>query len=186
MAISQFELKSMLVEMRMRKAGKVGQKANTPAKPASYANDFERALYEKPAFKELYDRYRQMSNTNAMNLATEHLMNPRQAKERYGGTAKYDEVIREIEQAMNAKVEQVVRSGKLLFSGFPSNMGEAAVKMTLEGFGTLVDFSCEESDDGMSLTGRVEFEDAETAKAAIDKYDGVDMGLGTTLELQAL
>ena len=30
------------------------------------------------------------------------------------------------------------------------------------------------------------YEDVASAKAAIDKYDGVDMGLGTTLELQAL
>ena len=58
--------------------------------------------------------------------------------------------------------------------------------MTLETFGTLSDFSCEPSDDGMTLTGRAEYEEVDAAKAAIDKYDGVDMGLGTTLELQAL
>ena len=73
-----------------------------------------------------------------------------------------------------------------MFSGFPSNMGEAGIRVTLEGFGSIVDFSCEESDDGLTLTGRVEFEEVGQAKAAIEKYDGMDMGLGTTLELQAL
>ena len=74
----------------------------------------------------------------------------------------------------------------LLTTGFPSNMGENGVKMTLAVFGEVVDFTAEESDDGMSMGGRVTYEDVAAAKAAIDKYDGVDMGLGTTLELQAL
>ena len=65
-------------------------------------------------------------------------------------------------------------------------MGENGVKMTLAVFGDVVDFTAEESDDGMSMGGRVTYEDVASAKAAIDKYDGVDMGLGTTLELQAL
>lgn len=34
--------------------------------------------------------------------------------------------------------------------------------------------------------GRVEFETIDSAKAAIDKYDGVDMGLGNVLKLEAL
>ena len=40
--------------------------------------------------------------------------------------------------------------------------------------------------DGITAKGIAEFEDAATAKACIDKYDGVDMGLGTTLEFKAL
>lgn len=172
--------------MRLRKAGKMGASTGAPKKPTSFSNDFERALYEKPAFKALYERFKNARLQNEINLCIEYMNNPRNAKERYGGTPKYDETVAEIEAALSAKVEQVVRSGKLLFSGFPSNMGEAAVKMTLESFGVLKDFSCEESDDGMSLTGRVEYEEASMAKAAIEKYDGVDMGLGTTLELQAL
>ena len=67
-----------------------------------------------------------MSNTNAMNLCTEHLLNPRLAKERYGGTPLYEETLAKIEEALNAKVEQQVTSGKLYFAGFPSNMGKVA------------------------------------------------------------
>ena len=33
-------------------------------------------------------------------------------------------MVAEIEEALNAKVEQVVTSPKLIFSGFPANMGE--------------------------------------------------------------
>ena len=36
------------------------------------------------------------------------------------------------------------------------------------------------------LSIQITYENVAEAKAAIDKYDGVDMGLGTTLELQAL
>jgi len=119
-------------------------------------------------------------------LIVEYFNNPKLAKTRYAGTEMYDKVIEEIQEALNAKVEQVVTSGRLYYSGFPLNMGEGNVKISLESFGPLKDFSCEESDDGMSLCGRAEFEDAKTAKAAIDKYDGTDMGMGTTLELKAL
>ena len=41
-----------------------------------------------------------------------------------------------------------------------------------------------EADDGLTCGGTVEYEDVDTAKAAIDKYDGMDMGLGTTLTLE--
>lgn len=184
--MNDFELRTMLVELRMRKKGKMGAKKAAPPKPASYANDFERAIFEKPAFKALVDEYRKTSNINALNLATEYLINPRQAKERYGGTDTYEKTLAEIEEALNARVVQEVKSAKLYFAGFPSNMGEGAIKMTLGTFGELIDFSCEESDDGMTMTGRAEYGDIAAAKAAIDKYDGVDMGLGTTLELQSL
>jgi len=185
--MNDMDVRLMLVEMRLRKAGKLGsQKKKAAPRPKSFANDFEKALFEKPAFKELYEKYQKLRNTNALNLAAEYLNNPRQAKERYGGTPYYESTLAEIDEALNAKVEQVVKSPRLLFSGFPANMGEAGVRMTLQTFGPLADLSIEESDDGLTLSGRAEFEEIDAAKAAIEKYDGVDMGLGTTLELQAL
>lgn len=183
--MNDFDMRSMLVEMRLMQMGK-GKSKKAAEKPTSFGSEFERALYEKPAFKALYTRFQDARLQNEINLCIEHLNDPRRAKERYGGTAKYQETIEAIEEALNAKVEQVVKSGKLMFSGFPANMGEANIKITLEGFGTVTDFSCEESDDGMTLTGRVEYSTPDEAKAAIDKYDGMDMGLGTTLELTAL
>ena len=121
-----------------------------------------------------------------MNLATEHLVNPRRAKERYGGTAKYDETIAAIEAALNAKVEVVVSSGLIAYAGFPANMGESGVRMTLEAFGPLKSFEWEASDDGITSAGQAEFEEVAAAKAAVDKYDGMDMGLGTALSFEAL
>merc|ERR1711871_892337 len=176
----------MLVEVRLRKAGKVGTKKAAPKKAPEGASDFEKALYEKPAFKELYETWQQSRNTNAMNLATEYLTNPRRAKERYGGTAKCDETVAAIEEALNAKIEQVVTSGKIAFTGFPANMGEGSVRMTLEAFGALVSFEYEANDDGMTSSGQAEFEEASIAKACIDKYGGMDMGLGTKLAFEAL
>merc|ERR1719161_1671222 len=180
--MNDFDLRSMLVELRLMKAGK-GASAKPKKKPTSYANDFERALYEKPAFKELFEEYQKLRQQNEINLCMEHLINPKKAKELYGGNARYAETIAKIEEALNAKVEQKVVSGKIAFAGFPANMGEAGVKMTLEAFGPVSDFACES--DGMSMSGKAEFADAETAKSAIDKYDGVDMGLGVKLAITA-
>lgn len=184
--MNDMDMRMMLVELRLRKAGKLGEtKAAAPKKPPPNANAFEVALYEKPAFKELYEKYKSTRDTNSANLCTEYLLDKKRAKDRYGGTANYETTVAEIEEALNAKVVQEVTSPRLTFSGFPANMGEAGVRMTLATFGELVDLTVEESDDGLTCSGRAEFETIESAKAAIDKYDGVDMGLGTKLELQA-
>jgi hypothetical protein len=50
---------------------------------------------------------------------------------------------------------QVV-SGRLQYSGFPSSMGKAAIKMTLSAFGEVVSVSVEEADDGLSVYGKAE------------------------------
>lgn len=185
--MNDFEMRSMLVEARLMKSGKLGGAKKAPApKPKSFGSEFERLLYEKPAFKALYERMKNARMQNEINLCIEYVNNKARAKLRYSGNAKYEQTVAEIEEALAAKVEQVVTSGRIYFGGFPGNMGEAGVKMTLEAFGALKDLSCEMSDDGLSLTGNAEFEEVDAAKAAIDKYDGVDMGLGTTLELQAL
>jgi len=185
--MNDMDMRMMLVEVRMRKAGKIGTSKAAPKKAPPNANDFEKALYEKPAFKVLYEGWQQSQNTNAVNLATEHLMNPRRAKERYQGTAKFDETIAAINEALNAKVEQVVTSGLVAYSGFPANMGEPGVRMTLEAFGAVSSFTFDANDDGLTCSGQVEFEDgAGAAKACIDKYDGMDMGLGTKLAFEAL
>jgi hypothetical protein len=181
--MNDMDMRMMLVEMRLRKTGKIGNQPSKPKKAPAGANPFEVALCEKPGFRALYEGWQQTRNTNAMNLATEHLVNPRRAKERYGGTAKYDETIAQIDEALNARIVQEVTSGRVTYSGFPANMGEAGVKMTLGAFGELKEFTFEANDDGLTCSGKVEFEDADVAKAAIDKYDGMDMGLGTTLEL---
>ena len=81
-------------------------------------------------------------------------------------------------------VVKEVKGGALSYAGFPANMGEAGVRMTLAAFGDLKDFTWAEADDGLTCGGTVEYEDVDTAKAAIDKYDGMDMGLGTTLTLE--
>ena len=47
------DMRMMLVEMRMRKAGTYGGAAarKKPERPASFASEFERVMFEKPAFK---------------------------------------------------------------------------------------------------------------------------------------
>jgi hypothetical protein len=185
-AMNEMDVRLMLVEMRMRQKGTMPGAEAKPAqkKPAKFANDYEKALWEKPAFKALIENYQGRRDTNSMNLATEYLNNPVRARELYGRTDVYESTVKAIEEALNARFEQKVRSGRISFAGFPAAMGEPAVRMTLEPFGEIV--SLEVSDDGITCFGQAEFKTVDSAKAAIEKYDGVDMGLGTLLEITAL
>lgn len=184
-AMSAMDMKMMLVELRLIKAGKAGGSKKTQTqkqKPSSYANAFEEALWEKPAFKELYESWQKSRNTNSLNLATEYLIDKELAATRYAGTDYYAKTLEQVEAALNAKVE--LTSPKISYSGFPSSMGEMGIKMALAAFGELVDFSVQESEDGRTCYGTAEWDDIENAKSAIDKYDGMDMGVGECLELQ--
>jgi hypothetical protein len=182
--MNEMDLKLMLVELRMRLAGKMpgqttGQKKT---KPTKYSSKFEEAVWEKPKFGELYDDLKAKGDHNSMNVAAEYLNNPEVASKRYG--KDYKRLIADIESALNAKKE--VTSPTVTFKGFPANMGEAGCKMTLEALGAIVDFECSESDDFPILEGKVTFEDLESAKKAIEQYNGMDMGMGTCLELDSV
>ena len=50
----------------------------------------------------------------------------------------------------------------------------------------LKSFKWEPDDDGISSSGQAEFDEISAAKAAVDKYDGMDMGLGTALSFESL
>eukprot|EP00622_Pseudochattonella_farcimen_P001524 FR736246.1.p1 GENE.FR736246.1~~FR736246.1.p1 ORF type:complete len:195 (+),score=29.23 FR736246.1:80-586(+) len=168
----------------MRMAGTLPTGAGGPEKaekkePGPNASDFEKAMYYKPAFEDLFRSKSDKGDTNAVNVITEYLNSPTMAKERYSKT--YGDLIKEIEKSLNE-----VTSPRVAFSGFPSNMGEAGIKMTLEALGPVVEFSSEESDDGLCLQGKVEFEDVATAELAIEKYDQMDMGLGNKLLMRSL
>jgi len=77
---------------------------------ASYANKYEEALWEKPGFKDLIDNYRNLGEMNSLNYATEYIMDPRNAKIRYGGTKPYEKTVLEVEAALKRKIEQKVRA----------------------------------------------------------------------------
>jgi hypothetical protein len=181
--LNEMDLKLMLVELRMRLAGKMpDQTSQKKEKPASFSTKFEEALWEKPFFKELYDGLKAKGDHNSMNVAAEYLNNPDVATSRYG--KDYKRLLANIEEALNAKKE--VTSPTVTFKGFPANMGEMGCKMTLEALGGIAEFECTESDDFPILEGTVTFEDIETAKAAIEQYNGMDMGMGTALELESV
>mmetsp|Transcript_28967 Transcript_28967/g.43751 ORF Transcript_28967/g.43751 Transcript_28967/m.43751 type:complete len:250 (+) Transcript_28967:125-874(+) len=179
-SMPDMELRLMLVEVRMRMSGKL--KAEKKKKPTSFSSKFQEALYTKPAFEELYNKYSDKGDHNSMNVIAEFANNPDIAEKRYG--KDYRGVIREAKEALTAPPP--VKSPTLEFSGFPANMGEAGCKMTLEAVGTIVDFECSESEELPILTGKVTFEDIETAKKAVEQYNGMDMGMGTELELASV
>lgn len=182
--MNEMDLKLMLVELRMRLAGKMpGQSTGEKKKkPTKYSSKFEEAMWEKPKFGELYDGLKAKGDHNSMNVAAEYLNDPTTAKSRYA--KDYKRLLADIEEALNAKKE--VTSPSITFKGFPANMGEAGCKMTLEALGAIAEFECAESDDFPILEGKVTFEDLESAKKAIDQYNGMDMGMGTCLELESI
>lgn len=177
-AMSEMDVKLMLVEVRLRFSGKLGgeQKKKRPEK---FSSKFEEAMWTKPVFAEYYEELKRKDDHNAMNVVTEYLNNKDIAVQRYG--KDYKAVIRKVEQTLAAPPP--AKSPKLIFSGFPANMGEAACRMTLESLGSIVEFECSQDEDFPVLKGKVTFEDIESARKAVAQYDGMDMGMGTRLEL---
>jgi hypothetical protein len=78
----------------------------------------------------------------------------------------YAPLIKEIDAALSARVEQTVTTPKVTFAGFPANLGEAGVRMTLASVGGVANFEAAVSDDGLSLDGSAEFDDVDTVKIA--------------------
>jgi hypothetical protein len=180
-AMSAMDVKLMLVEVRLRFAGKLGD-SKPKKRPTKFTSKFEEALWTKPAFEEYYTSLKEKDDHNAMNVVKEYLDDRKMAKVRYG--KDYKAVIRQIEAALSAPPP--VKSTTIEFSGFPANMGEAACKMTLESIGVVLEFSCTQDDDFPILKGKVTFEDIESAKKAVAQYDGMNMGMGTTLQLSSV
>ncbi|CAJ1940304.1 unnamed protein product [Cylindrotheca closterium] len=177
-AMNEMEVKLMLVEMRMRLSGKMS--GEEPKKqPTKFSSKLEEALWTKPVFADLYNGFKEKDDHNSMNVIAEYLNDPKMARTRYEKT--YKGLIRKIDKAMTAPPP--VNSPTLQFSGFPANMGEAGCKMTLESLGAIADFECAEDSDFPVLTGKVTFEDIESAKKAVAQYHGMDMGMGTSLQL---
>jgi len=173
------EVKLMLVELRTVMKSGDGGSAAAKTKPSSYASKFEEYMWEKPFFAELYESLKRNSDHNQMNVAAEYCNDPENARQRY--YKAYTKLIDDIDAALIAKPE--VTSPRVKFSGFPANMGDMGLKMTLEALGEVVDMSCSVSDDGLTLIGDVTFGSVDVAKAAIEQYDGMDMGMGDKLQM---
>jgi len=177
--MNEMDIKLMLVELRMRLSGKMPGQEVAKKKPAKFGSKFEEALWTKPMFEELYNEIKAEGDHNRMNVAKEYINDSKMATERYG--KNYKGFLRDLNTALNAPPP--VKSATLTFTGFPANMGEAACKMTLEAVGAIEEFECEESEDFPILTGKVTFDSIETAKKAVEQYNGMDMGMGQSLEL---
>jgi hypothetical protein len=179
--MNDMEVKLMLVEMRLRLAGKLN--GDEPKKrPTTFSSKLEEAIWTKPAFKEFYEELKEKDDHNSMNVISEFLNDPDMAMARYEKT--YKGLLRKCNKALTAPPP--VNSPTLQFSGFPANMGEAGCRMTLESLGAVAEFECEEDSDFPVLKGKVTFEDIESAKAAVAQYHGMDMGMGTSLEMLSL
>ena len=177
-AMNEMDVKLMLVEMRLRMAGKLsGQKPKK--RPDKFSSKFEEAMWTKPAFAEFYEGLKAKGDHNAQNVIAEYVNHKELALQRYG--KGYEALIKQCEEALTAPPP--VKSTTIKFSGFPANMGEQACRMTLESLGAVVEFECEQDEDFPVLKGKVTFEEIDSAKKAVAQYNGMDMGMGTALEL---
>jgi hypothetical protein len=187
--MSDMDLMLMLLEMNVRNTGDTTDDASKKKKkekaPAN-ANAFERALYEKPAFKALYDKWVEEGKGRFEgNCAADYMLDPEGAKGRYADQKElWKRTTEAVDAALNAKEE--LTSPKLSYDGFPTSMGDEGVKATLEAIGEIKDFTCTESSDGMTFSGTVEFGDIAMAQAAMEQYDGMDMGTGDKLDISPL
>jgi hypothetical protein len=159
--MSDMDVKLMLVELRtVMKGGAASGGSTAPADipPSKFGSRFEEYLWTKPVFKALYDELKAQ-----------------------GYYTSYGSFLDDVETALNARAE--ITTPKVKFGGFPANMGEFGLKATLEAVGGIEDIYVAISDDGISLVGEVTFESVEVAKAAIEQYDGMDMGMGDKLRM---
>ena len=178
--MGDMDVKLMLVELRtVMNSGGGGSNSGPETPPTSYGSTFEEYLWTKPFFKDLYEKLKDEGDHNKLNVAAEYCNEPADAKSRY--YAAYTQLIDDIDAALIAKAE--VTSPKISFSGFPANMGAEGLQMTLAACGDIVDMNTDVSDDGITLVGEVTFGDVEIAKAAIEQYDGMDMGMGDALRM---
>lgn len=180
--MNDMELKLMLVEMRLRLAGKLEGDGKPKQRPTTFSSKFEEAMWTKPAFAEFYGELKKRDDHNSMNVVSEYLNTPDVAKMRYASS--YGKLIADCEAALRAPPP--VKSPTIVFSGFPANMGEGALKMTLAALGPIVEMECVQDDDFPVLKGKVTFEDIESAKKAVEQYNGMDMGMGTLLEMSSV
>ena len=180
--MNDMEVKLMLVEMRLRLSGKLEGGSQAKQRPAKFSSKFEEAIWTKPAFAEFYDILKKKGDHNSMNVVSEFVNDPDMAKQRYA--TSYAALLRQTVTALNAPPP--VKTPTLQFSGFPANMGEAGCKMTLESIGPITAFECTEDEDFPILKGKVTFENIEAAKKAVAQYNGMDMGMGTSLELASV
>ena len=177
--MNEMDIRLYLVELRMRMSGKAPGQNEKKKKTSGFSSKFEEMLNTNDAFEELYNDLKEEGDYNSMNVASEYINDKEEASTRYGND--YKALIRKIEAAVNKPVE--ITSPKIKFSGFPANMGGDACRMTLEAIGAIAVFSVTECEDFPVLEGTAEFEDIETAKKAIEQYNGMDMGMGSKIEV---
>lgn len=210
--MNEMEVKLMLVEMRLRLSGKLGGKTKKE-RPAKFSSKLEEFLWTKPAFEQFYSGLKAKGDNNALNVVTEYIQNPDVALQRYG--KDYKGLIRKTEEALNApppvnsptltfsgcklskenalflsmldeSLSHILCLRFLCFNAVPANMGEQGCLMTLQSLGAIEAFECVVDDDFPILRGTVTFEDIESAKKAVAQYNGMDMGMGTRLELASV
>eukprot|EP00466_Bigelowiella_natans_P000256 jgi/Bigna1/84862/estExt_fgenesh1_pg.C_10229 len=147
---------------------------------------WEKWRYERPKLLDLAKFYTDNYRTERLNILREYCENPSDARERYGKSEEYVEMMDMIQKIMDTPPKL---SNKVKFAGFPSMLDEETVKGTFADFGTVVSLEyipAPEDDEAVGVSGVVEFENPEIGQKAIEQWNGVDMGMGVQLTLTAI
>ena len=102
--MNEMDVRLMLVECRLRASGRMpGKEKKKEPKKTSFINDFERALYEKPAFKALYEKSKQ--NTDYLNIMAEYMI----YRDRYASSTNAETLVR-IPQQLSSHSSMILTS----------------------------------------------------------------------------
>jgi len=157
-----------------------------PEKPQKVegATGWEYWRYERPRLNELYNFYRENFKTERQNLLQEYCEDPPRARERYGDSADYVEIMNMIQNIMNTPAK---KTPKIRYAGFPSMLDEETIRNTFTEFGEIVELQMTPAADEMGdVSGTVEFDSTEAAQKAIAQWNGVDMGMGMHLKIEMI
>lgn len=175
------DMGEMEIRVRLMEARVIMAKPSSAAPPAG-CSAYETLIFEKPGIKTYVDGLYNKGGINEANAFMEYVNDAAQATIRYGKVEAYREVFAKAEEMMSAPA---FTSSKLSFGGFPM-MGEDALRGQMETCGAVKAFSVSEEDPVTGMKGSVEFEDEESAKTAVEKWDGADMGNEVSLSLKYL
>jgi hypothetical protein len=186
-------LQLMFVEVDLRSQGIIDDKGKViandgkKAKPKTYSGKFEETYYENRFFREWIDESEKerKGNNIVFNLAQDYLDNtPEIFEERYQDEPMREYVVNTVKELLVKKEE--ITTPKFKWSGFPYAMGEMGCKAAFSETGEVVSITFDMSANGVSGEGTVEWKELDSAKAFYDKYNGVDMGFGTAIELDPM
>lgn len=165
----EWELRQMVVACEMdRKA--------VPEKKEKYSSESARLFAENTAYRELVNKYNKGTSVNELNFVREYV-NGKESQERIlkgipPNSPWRLRMIVEVEKALAYK--EVLKTGKLKYSGWPNHFDLEGLKKVFSEYGTIEEMTIGPMELDAAVEGLVVFSKPEEAQAIIDEWDNVD------------